>query len=229
MQAPGTHLLSVACLLLTLAAAPCRAQLSASVALDSDYRFRGLTQSDGQPDLRLNLSYDHSKGAYAGLSLIAAQGYSGQPGTFGYTAYAGYVSPRHGGLAWEAGITHTHIKERFSYDYNEAYAGVLGDHVSARLSYSPSYYGRHMKTLYAEVNAGQILSPHWRVFAHAGALTPVSGWTRRERYDVRAGVAASLRNYEVQLAWVKTNKVVVYPAQTLDDGEAVIVSASCYF
>ncbi|MEI9903763.1 MAG: hypothetical protein WDN06_07050 [Asticcacaulis sp.] len=48
-------------------------------------------------------------------------------------------------------------------------------------------------------------------------------------YDVRAGVAVAVRNYEVQVAWTKTNPIIVYPRQTLDNGDAIVVSASRYF
>lgn len=229
MQVMRAHILVIACLLPLLAAVSARAQLAVSATAESDYRVRGVSQSSGRPDLRLSLSYDHRSGGYAGLSVVASDSYEGRPGTLAYTGYAGYVTPRHSGLAWEAGITHSHIRQRFTYDYSEIYAGVIGDHFNARLSYSPRYYGRAMQTLYSEVNTGRTVSPHLRVFAHIGALTPLSGWTRRERYDLRAGVAASLRNYDVQLAWLKSNRVVIYPAQTIDDGDALVLSASCYF
>ncbi|HWA60452.1 MAG TPA: hypothetical protein VG939_03715 [Caulobacteraceae bacterium] len=220
---------SAAVALLIAGVAPAHAQLAGSAALESDDRVRGLTFSHGQPALRLNLSYDHSGGGYAGLSLIGAQGYDGGHDTRGYTAWAGYISPRRQGLAWEAGLTHTHVDNGFAYDYSEVYAGVSGDHFSARLSYSPRYYAPGTATLYADVSCGRRLSSHWRVFAHAGALTPVSGPVHRQRYDVSTGMALSVSHYELQLAWVKSTPWKIYPGRVIDDGEAVVLSATGYF
>ncbi len=48
MWALRTHILSAAFLMLAvLTAAPARAQLAVSATIDSDYRFRGLTLSQG--------------------------------------------------------------------------------------------------------------------------------------------------------------------------------------
>lgn len=229
MRGARAHSLFAALALLAALASHARAQVTVSAAVDSDYRFRGLTLSGGQPDLRLNLSYDHKSGVYAGLSVVGARKYDGTAGLVSDIEYVGFVSPRLRGMAWEAGLTHTHIREHVVYDYSEVYGGVLSDHFSARLSWSPRYYGRRMSTVYADLNAGQRLSTHWRVFGHAGALTPLTGLQRKGRYDVRAGVAASLRNYELQLAWTKSNPVVVYPGRTVYSGEAVVVTATCYF
>ena len=57
----------------------------------------------------------------------------------------------------------------------------------------------------------------------------MSGPVHKARYDVRAGAAVSLSRYEIQLAWVKATPRTVYPAHVVDDGEAVVLSATCYF
>ena len=48
------------------------AQLGASVALDSDYRFRGVSLSGSHPSESLALDYDSADGTYAGASLSRA-------------------------------------------------------------------------------------------------------------------------------------------------------------
>ncbi len=221
------------CLLFALLATilpvnPCHAQIAASIAADSDYRFRGISLSDHRADLRLNLSYDGppilgGNTGYAGLSLITADGPSG------YVAYAGLVSKQRDGRSWEAGLTHLHFQDRDTYDYSEVYAGLITDNFSARLSYSPRYFGRDMSTLYTDLSAGRRLSPHVRVFAHAGALTPLTGRYRHERYDLRAGLAASVANYEVQLAVTRANPIRDYTGRVLDTGNAVVLTTSAFF
>ncbi len=222
----GRVFIAIAGIAVLMSGAPARAQLSGSVSVESDYRFRGVSLSDGRPDVRLNLSYDSPGGAYAGLSLIGARDAGGRTSVAGYIDYAGYISSPVKGLAWEAGASQVHFRQREAYDYSEVYAGLVGDRFSARLSYSPRYYGRDEATLYADLSTSRRLSPHWRVVAHAGVLTPLNGLYRGERYDVRAGVAVSLRNYEVQLAWTRATPFSGRPG---DDSDAVVASASYFF
>lgn len=175
-------------------------QISASAALDSDDRFRGVSLSHGRPDARLDLGYDHDSGLYAGAALTAAPAEGGASPLTHYTAYAGYVSRPLSGLSWEGGLSHTHIADRERYDYDELYTGLIAGAVSARLSYSPRYYGHDAQTLYADLSAGRQISPRVRIFVHAGWLRRISGaWPVRQRYDLSAGVATTFRACELRL------------------------------
>ena len=247
MTALRRHILSTVAFVLwaglILSSAPARAQLAANVSVESDYRFRGLSLSNEQPDVRLNLSYDSpSLGklgeAYAGISVIGAQLANGQgprPGyqVLGYVDYAGYVIRPKQGPALEVGFTNMHVQARYSYDFSEIYAGIITDSFSARLYYSPHYFGHDVRTVYTDFNgshrlSGDWLSGHWRLFGHVGVLTPLSGALRAERYDVRVGVAVSMNNYEVQMGWTRTNPLR-YENRFANDKSDFVVSASCFF
>lgn len=226
MRARGAPSLIATLLALGLCLAlPARAQLAASVSVDSDYRFRGVTLSDNKPAARLNLSYDNMSGAYAGLSAFAAE----KTGYVGAIAYAGYVWRPLTGPALEAGASYTQIREHYPYTYAEIYTGIITRALTARLYYSPDYFGGHTHTLYADLNSGRQLSPHWRAFVHGGMLNPLSSPVRRPRYDVRAGVAVSISHYELQLAWSHTSPNRAYAWHPADDGDAVIATATSYF
>lgn len=214
---------------LVATAAPVHAQVAFSAGAESDYRFRGLSLSHGRPDVRLSVSYDHKSGAYAGLSLIGADDDDQGPRLLGYVDYAGYVLRPKRGPAWEVGATNMHIHGRYSYDFSEVYAGVIGEHLSLRLSYAPHYFGRSWDSLYTDVSGGRRLSPHWRAFAHAGVATPLSGPFREARYDLSAGVAVSVRTYEIKLAWTRTNPVPDYPDRPVDSGDGMLVTATAFF
>ena len=54
--------------LLLAAMGPAHAQLGASVAVDSDYRFRGVTLSESGPTARASFNYDAANGCYGGAS-----------------------------------------------------------------------------------------------------------------------------------------------------------------
>lgn len=217
--------LAAVCLAGTIMALPAWADTSVSLAIDSDYRFRGYSLSQNQPDVRLNLSYDHPLGAYAGLSVAATR----RAGFAGYVGYAGYVWHPANGPKWEAGFTATHVRDHEDYDYNEIYGGVITQAFTARVYYSPDYFNSHSRTLYTEINTGEQISSHWRVFAHAGYLTPLSGRLRGNRYDLRAGVALSVSHYAIQAAWSQSTPQAAYPYHRAFDGKAMMVSVSDFF
>jgi uncharacterized protein (TIGR02001 family) len=191
-----------------------QAQLGATLGVESDYRFRGVSLSDSKPAWRLTLNHDFVSGAYAGVSatrveLARDDRYSQLLG------YAGYVTRAHDGRSLEFGASVSHFTGDASYDYVEAYAGVLAERWGLRLHYSPDYFGRGVRTVYADANAHWPLSPSWRLFAHAGALTPLGGrWSddKRTRADLRLGIGMAARSLDVQLAWVDATRGGPYPA-----------------
>ncbi len=223
---PAAGLLAI---LIAVTASPALAQLSSSLSVDSDYVYRGLSLSRDRPDVRLDLSYDLSGGAYGGLSLIGMRDTSAGDIGLSYVGYAGYVWQPKQGPSWEAGISDTHIHNGADYDNTEVYGGLITRAFTARIYYAPHYYGSRMRTLYSELGTSRRLTPNWRVFAHAGALTPLDGWNRRERYDVRAGVAVTVSHYEIEAAWSKAAPVPDYISRRSGDGDALVLSASTFF
>ena len=211
------------------ASAPDASPITYNIGVVSDYRYRGISLSNARPAMRLNLAYDHASGAYGGVSLIGTRADSYGNIGLSYVGYAGYVWQSRRGPSWEAGISDTHIHDTFNYDYNEVYAGLITQAFTARVYYAPHYYGSRQRALYSEVATAKRLSSNWRAFLHAGALTPLNGTWRRERYDVRAGLAVSLSHYELQAAWSHTVPAPVYFARRPDDGDALVLSASCFF
>jgi uncharacterized protein (TIGR02001 family) len=186
---------------LLMCAGACRAQAAGSVAVVSDYRYRGISLSDGEPALQLQLDRDFASGAYAGLMLSSVRVYD----TAGmqWLPYAGIVRER-SGLRWEAGVQYHGFTVR-GLDFVQWFAGVGGERVQARLHYAPRYFGA-IPAWYLEVDAQQRLSERWRLLGHAGVLR-VGGHEDdadedRLRSDLRIGVAAAWRAVDVQLAWV---------------------------
>ncbi len=218
------------------AAAQAEAQVAASASIASDYRYRGVSLTDGKPALSLNIAYDRDSGLYAGATAIGASGAHGS-GLVGATEYVGYVarvSPR---TAWDLGVTHSEFKatsaERRAFDDTEFYTGVIKDHVSAHLHYSPDYFGQGVSTVYVDLDGAFRPARQWRLFGHVGVLTPVSGsgsaGAHRERYDLRAGVAAEFNSGEVQLAWASTRPDPDYPAGHSQSRDALVIAVTCFF
>jgi len=75
------------------------------------------------------------------------------------------------------GITHSSYSKygsRGATSYTEIYAGVSRKALSARVSYAPHYFESGSSTLYAEANANFSPMRKLNLFAHAGALFPLS-------------------------------------------------------
>ena len=238
MAAPRFHTLSVVFTVISLLlAAPAAAQLGISVSADSDYRLRGVSLSAGKPDLSLSVSYDHSSGFYGGASLIGIEGLHGGAQFLGSVEYIGYTARFDQTNALDVGVTNSNyrldITRPYTLNYTEIYAGIVRDDFNAHIYYSPSYLGEAVGTVYLDLNGAVRPARHWRLFGHVGVLTPVNGWagsgSRRESYDLRAGVAAEFRGGELRLAWTATSPDLDYPVGRKQGRAALVLGAALFF
>jgi uncharacterized protein (TIGR02001 family) len=209
-----------------------RAQVGGSIVLESDYRFRGVSLSGEDPTAHLTLSYDHPNGWYAGASLASAQLEPG-PRRAAITAYGGWVKHQGAGRALEAGAIWNHFAGAAGYDYGEVFAGFIAERWTARIYFSPDYFGRSVRTMYAELNGAIALTSELRTFAHVGALAPLAGnaadGITRTRYDARVGLGVRVAAFDVQLAWVDTSQGVPYVGTYEQRRSTVVLSASHSF
>ena len=214
-------------------ASPASGQIGASVSVLSDELYRGHSLSEHRAAAVLSLSYDDAGGAYGGLSLTAVPGEA-----LSHVEYAGYVRRLTlAGPALDLGISDAQVTSykapRRRVGYQELYAGLVGDELSFHLHYSPNYFDAGAPTLYADLDGAIRPAPQWRLFAHLGALTPLGGpvapGSRKERYDLTAGVARKFTRAEVSLAWSTTGPVTRRPDGVRQDRDTVALGASYFF
>jgi uncharacterized protein (TIGR02001 family) len=252
------YALSISAAVLSLhlfAPARAEAQVGMSATAESEYRFRGVALTNGKPDVRLGLSYDHPSGGYAGASVIVGEGARGDIHALGYIGYVGYARRTGGGLTLDVGATNARVVDsipvrvtvrtpqnyvytgvityRYQADYSEVYAGVIKGGVSAHLYVSPNYLGEGLRTAYLDVSGAVRPADRVRLFWHAGLLVPLGGRTARDdrslRYDLRAGVALELGPGELQLAWTTVGSAVEYPIGYPQKRDALVLSATTFF
>jgi uncharacterized protein (TIGR02001 family) len=129
---------AAAAALLTIIATPAAAQdetdppkeftVSGSVALVSDYRFRGVSQTDKEMAIQGGISVAHESGVYAGAWGSNLSGW----GTFGganmeLDLYAGYKADLGGGAALDVGLTwYMYPGGADNTDFAEGYAKLSG-------------------------------------------------------------------------------------------------------
>jgi uncharacterized protein (TIGR02001 family) len=190
------------------------------VSVYSDYRFRGVSLSDGRPVGILDLSYDSPKGLYATLSGRAVATRDEGPQLLGFGLNAGYATRLRPGLSADFGVVHS----RYSHysglgagrSYTEVYAGVSGKLVGARLSVSPNYLGSARWTAYGEVDAHYDLSRSTFIDSEVGVLTPLAGSYRgrsRPQLDARLGIAHRLGPVTLHAAVTARSRAYLYPGR----------------
>ena len=211
--------------------AAAQAQLSGSVGLESDYRYRGVSLSASRPTPRAALNYDAPERWYAGASAARAALTSSDANTQ-VSAYAGWTTTPSDGQSLELGLAASHFAGVSGYDFAEAYGGVLADRWSARVCYSPNYYGRRIQTAYMELNAYPPIDGRMRLFAHIGALVPLAGAAgsaSRTRLDVSVGAGLALGAWDFHVAAVAATPDGPYPAIYSGRRAALVVGASVSF
>ena len=135
-----------------------QAQYSGSVSLLSDYRFRGISETDRRPALQAEVTYDHASGVFAGALASNAKLDASASG-LAVQAYAGYAKSISEGSSWDAGA----IRYFFprpptapSFDYTEVFAGITWNAVNARLYHSHDYFGSGAYARYLEFNGSEV-------------------------------------------------------------------------
>jgi uncharacterized protein (TIGR02001 family) len=196
-----------ATLLFCVFASGAGAQVSGTASVASDYRYRGITLSDRKPAAQLGVTIDDPVGWYAGVfgstvRLAPPVGSSVQA-----MAFAGLASRLSSGISVEVGGDYSAFTGARGYGYGEAYLGLAIENVSARIYYSPRYFGQQANAVYGEINGAHSLIDRVRIFAHMGYLASRSDSIYGSRsdqrvWDGRIGLGFDFDLFQVELAWV---------------------------
>lgn len=187
---------------------PAAAQTSAAVSIFSDDRFRGYTLSESRPVAIADLYYDDPSGFYGTLSgkLVASEQDGVRP--LGLILNAGYAKRLSSGVTIDAGVTRSAYSEYSdrsgARSYTEAYAGLSGKVLTARVYASPDYIKGG--SIYGELNATAEVAPKLRLSGHAGLLAPLGrnkdSYSYRREIDWRIGISRQFGPVTLQAAWV---------------------------
>jgi uncharacterized protein (TIGR02001 family) len=211
------------------------AQVAGSVAVVSDYRFRGASLSDGKPALQLGLGWEREDGWYAGAFASSVRLYA--HADMQLLAYLGYARRLRDGLSWEAGAEYATFRRYSTDNYPELYVGLASERLSGRLYYAPRYFGEDDAVVYVELNANQPLDAHWRLLGHVGWLqrlkhveAAADEAAQRRRVDARVGIGAAFGKFDLQLARIASDgsrgRYSGYPEAAGGDEGAWVLSVS---
>ena len=219
------------CLGASLAA---QAQLGASVAVDSDYRFRGvsLERIGTEPARRVQLRRaerllrrrvgDARRARRTGDRYVQVLG------------YAGCATPIGVDRQVEAGATFSHFTGDSSYDFAEVLRRPARRALGARGSTSrPTTSAADVSTVYAELDAHTLLDeqlPAVRPRRRDRRGSPATAPARAARRgDLRLGAGWIWRGLDLQLAWVAATRGGPYPAVYGGRRSAWVAGASYSF
>jgi uncharacterized protein (TIGR02001 family) len=196
------------------------AQVSGSVSVVSDDRFRGVSLTQGKPAAQLDASYDDPSGVYAGAFASNVKFYEAESWQLQLVGYAGYAYRLARGWSIDGGASYSTFSGDSDYRYLELNTGVTSDALSARLYYSPNYFGGGVHTLYAELNGSYRLSDRFKLIGHAGLLKAYSGATDQvggtnPHSDLLAGVEYRIRSWSLQVSRVfPDGSNLIYPVSS---------------
>ncbi len=188
-------LLAAAAFLGAVTAVPASAQFSANIGVVSDYRFRAISQTNGNPALQGGLDYAFSNGLYVGTwmstvtkdlyphgSALEWDFYGGWKKEFAkdWTVDLGvlhYYYPGARFYTFGVGGTANNAKSNNKFDNTELYAGVSYKWLSAKLFVATSNYFGASGQAYGNAALGGVNSNNTATGSTTGSATAGSKGT----------------------------------------------------
>lgn len=201
-----------------------------SIAITSDYLYRGISQTSGAPAIQGSLTLSHESGLYAtvwgssigfgsGLELDPAIGFAGKVGEIGYDVgvlHYGYPHSTDDELSAGSG----------QYDFTELYASVSFSGAKLGVAYANEFFGETGKSVYLYGAYGTEVAG-FGVSAHVGLnllddefYGPGLALDEDSYIDYKLGVSKAVQGVTVEVAYMGSN----LDDDIVPDGEGTFVA-----
>ena len=195
-------------------------EFSANVALSTDYRFRGITQTSNDPALSGGFDYSYTPyGFYAGVwaSNLDFNVPDPDPADLEVDFYGGFSGEFSGGIGWDIGglyyaypgsDTGTGVAD---YDYFEVYGSLSYSFdsfdVDAGLAYSPDYFFESDDSLYVYGDVGFELPQGFSLAGHVGhqSIDNNAQFGTPDYLDWSIGISKDLGPFTFDLSYIDTD------------------------
>ena len=194
-----------AALLLTTGVA--NAQVSGTVTAVSDYDFRGITQTAGDPALQGSIDYAHGSGWYIGAWASNVDFGNCCDENIEIDYYTGFAGGADDGIGWDVGlIYYSYPGTNISIDFAEIYGSLSYGMFKGKLWYTDSYINSDEGAYYVEGNLNVPLPNEFSLQVHAGysdgdfwepAFSNLDSY-----FDYSVGVSRALGNFNLALKWI---------------------------
>lgn len=191
--------------------------LSANVGMVTDYRFRGISQTDESFAIQGGFDYAHDSGFYAGIwaSNVDFQVQTVDDASAEVDLYAGFASDFSNGIGYDVGVLtyqYPNADGSLDYDFTEVYGSLSYKwtealETTAYLAYTSDYFGGSDDATYFSVALGYDLGDDWTVGGSVGhqQVEENATWGTPDWNDYKAYVGKSYKGFDFELALVDTD------------------------
>jgi uncharacterized protein (TIGR02001 family) len=213
---------------------------SSSFAIVSEYRYRGLDQSDEHPALQGSFDWSHEKGYYLGVWGSNVDFNDGDNANTEFDIYGG-ITREYYGISFDLGIlyyVYPGANEGLNYDFVEYYFGLGKEwemlSLNASVNYAPQFYAGSGDATYMSYDAGVPLGHGLALSAHVGYqwLTDAAKYgvgsvdPTIDYLDYSVGLSYTTNGFDLSVTYVDTDLSKADRAIGADDTVVFGVSRS---
>ena len=191
---------------------------SGSVALTSDYLFRGISQSAENMAVQGSFTVTHDTGVYFtawGSSISQEATLQGTSSGLELDTLLGYAGS-HGDVGYDVGVmryNYPGADKATTSTYDEAYASATYKGAKLGVAYSPDYFAETGKFVYVSADYGMAVTDKINATAHVGWNkfdndgTNAFLGTSDAYFDYKAGVNTTVEGLGVEVAYIGSDKI----------------------
>jgi uncharacterized protein (TIGR02001 family) len=187
-------------------------EVSANLALTSDYVWRGVSQTNQNPALQAGAEYAHAIGVYVGVwgSNVDFAEHVDDPARIELDYSIGWRGETEQGFGWDLGLLrYTYPNTTEDFDYNELTLSLSYEMFTFEVDYSNDTYATGTDTFYYNVGVSHEFPELFTVSASVGYSDlnqEVTGEGAPDSYvDWRVGVSQELLGLDFDLSYYDTN------------------------
>jgi uncharacterized protein (TIGR02001 family) len=210
-----------------------QAQVTGNLGLTSDYRFRGVSQTQNAPATQGGIDYNHASGLYIGNwnSSVSSAVYTNGAGVES-DVYAGFKKQVFGNFTLDVGTMnyfYPRAGTNGSFDTNEVYAGIgYKELVTVKYSHAISdYFGtaNSKNSFYVQADAAIPVVGKLVAVAHVGR-TDVNNNSKLNYTDYNVGVAYDLQGWNLAAKYyINDNKTSTFMTANTVSGQQLYKDA----
>lgn len=173
---------------------------SGSVAFSSEYIWRGISQTDGDPAISGSLDYGHSSGLYAGVWGSNVD--YGDDASAEFDIYLGYANEfGDSGIGYDVGVLR-YMFPGEDYNFNEVYGSLSYSIFSVGVAYSGDTLGSGEDGFYYYLDAGYELPMGLNLYGGVGSYDTDDAFGPEDSYvHYWVGVSKDLAGFTFDLSY----------------------------
>ena len=201
----------IAVLLLGCTGASAYAEIAGNVAITSDYRFRGISQTDRDPALQGGFDWAHDSGFYLGTwaSNVDFGEVDGVPfGSMEWDFYGGFARDINENLSFDVGYMYYYYpsdNQSVDLDYQEIYGSFGFYGATVGIVYSDDYFQSTQEFFYFYGDYSLPLGENVSLDGHLGYNDVELAFGTDGYLDWSIGVTTSAAGLDFTLAYVDTD------------------------